>query len=621
MADTVIVQVDLPDVGVYEPNTEVGTVYEVAINGQGYMLAERPSAGEMAWEAGSIPLIPDRLATSETPFSEAVNRYTFYGAAEFVGGAGEKYGNRSETDPKKFYDGSAIDPFTYGNLSLGRAGIQERAIGWPIGRFGWIPGQLFVSSAGNRLDVYNSGADTWSQVTLTDPGAVSIQDITSDGTYVYVATSSGILRLTGPSNPGANWSTAGSRNCMYAAGRLVSTKNSGRTLITINTGTGLEEYDLITFSQGDITLGGVVGGYFYFIHSGGTNGAAATLYAWQLGLNESGQAYTPFEVWKFPDGAAHLNVQAAAGSVWVAASEQDGANVVLYRCVPTQGGAVTVIRTAETDQGDEAGTDYAPVVEHEGKVLVGWPDARVLGVGLEYGGYADWTGELTLAGKVVDIIGFEGELWASTSDGNVYRVEGLAGVGWISTPIYDGESTLDKVFADVTVACEPIGAGETIAVEYSIDQGASFQQLGTVSTPGTTRYTFPLGVTGQSIQLRATLTGTVSSPVLTYVGVRLHPAGLADEVLVLPIQLTDRLEGLNGQRLPVKPGWSATQRRFLQSLAGKQVTVQDIDWPWTNVAEVFEVQDVRVKSSWLQRQSRPEIQYVVTVTLRKPVTA
>src|SRR5210317_2021308 len=110
--------VDLPEVTDADINREVGSIYEVGINGSGYMLDDSPE--EQGYEGGAVPLLPDRLATTETPLSESINRYQFYDQSLFEGGQGQKVANRLDDDPRKYNEGLSIDPFTEaGTVRLG----------------------------------------------------------------------------------------------------------------------------------------------------------------------------------------------------------------------------------------------------------------------------------------------------------------------------------------------------------------------------------------------------------------------------------------------------------------------------------------------------------------------
>jgi len=106
---------DLTDVSSYDVETEVGSIWEVAINGQGYRLADTP---ERPYRRSTGQLQVPRLATGDTPFSEAIERYTFVGSGDWSLGAGQKVGNRAGSDACAFWYSQSVNPFEPGEVSL-----------------------------------------------------------------------------------------------------------------------------------------------------------------------------------------------------------------------------------------------------------------------------------------------------------------------------------------------------------------------------------------------------------------------------------------------------------------------------------------------------------------------
>ena len=84
--DVLTLDVEYVDVHAFADNTAVGHRYQVGINGVGYMLADHPEKGD-EYRRQVIPLDPQRLATSDTPFSEAIERYSFAAADTWESGS------------------------------------------------------------------------------------------------------------------------------------------------------------------------------------------------------------------------------------------------------------------------------------------------------------------------------------------------------------------------------------------------------------------------------------------------------------------------------------------------------------------------------------------------------
>lgn len=618
--DTVTIQVDLPGVADYEPNPNVGNIYEIAINGVGYMLDNDPQ--DPSYERGSVPLLPERLATSETPFSENINRYTFYAQSLFEGGEGQDYGNRDDSDPRKYADGSKVDPFDEeGTIRIGPA-VSELydTSGYSSPRMVLVGGTLYVQVGDDDL-AYNSGGGWATLSGITDPGAITITDLTSDGNQWYAATGGSVVRGT-TSNPAGAWSSQDAEQVQWAAGRIMAAVK-GASSTTPNIFTSLNDSGAEENTGGHLALpdghtvelGGATQGFYYFAGYSGTTGA---IYAWQLGLNDSGAFHTPFEAWRLPEGSTLVDVSTGGGSVWIQVAETGDNDRVMYRGIPNERGHLQIVRVSDVPAG---GSNPSVGFEWDHKMMFLWPTRSIAAVGLKYGGLAKFSDDIG-SGNLVDMEIWQGKLHVSDSAGKVWVLDGVATSGWFTTPIFDGDSNLDKVWDDVTVACEPLSAGESIKVEYSTDHGNSFNEIGTVNTPGATRYIFDLGVTAQALQLRVTLQGPgTSTPVLSVVSARLHPLGLVDGAITLPVLTGDEIEGLNGQILPEsKRGRGATMARELEALAGQRVLFQDVDWKYLQLTEIYEVLSVRTRAVWLRQKNAPKLQSVTYVTMQRKVT-
>ena len=616
-ADTVTIFIDLADLGDFTPNPDVGTIYEVAINGDGLMLAEDPDQG-IVYSRGQVPLFPERLATTDTPFSQAINRYTFYSLSQFDGGEGETFMSRPDTDTKKYRRGSAINPFDDGVLSLGPSAASEHDTAFAGARMTVVGSTLYVVAAADELDYCTAGGGWNTLASITDTtGAVTITGLTSDGNRWYAATGRSIIRGT-TTDPGADWSTVDAVDVVWAAGRIMAAVKGGSSttpniLMPINdSGTDESSGGLIIFpEEQEILLGGVAQGVFFFGVKAGTDSA---IYGWRLGLQEGGAYFTPVEAFPLPDGADLVSVDARAGSVWFTVVEIDG-TMVLYRGVPSNQDGLQVVRVAELEgHGSQA---FSSVVEYDNKVVIPW--ATQLGaVGLESGGFARWTD--ALAEEVNGVAVWDGTVVAVDTTGEVWRFDdGFAEAGYVTSPVMDGASTLDKIWDSVSVVCEPISANEAIQIQYSVDGGESWNTVGTVSSAGVARREFDIGIQSPTLALRANLTGPgTTTPSLISLSAQVHPLGITDRMVVLPVRCADTVRGLEGQIIDgTGRGYGARLARRLEGYAGQRVQFQDIDWPEVGLTEVYEVMQAETSSMWVQNNGSPQLTSVVTLTMRK----
>ena len=97
------------------------------------------------------------------------------------------------------------------------------------------------------------------------------------------------------------------------------------------------------------------------------------------------------------------------------------------------------------------------------------------------------------------------------------------------------------------------------------------------------------------------------------------PLTIADEVVELPLDLGPNRVGLNGRSLPGSSSPMALLRS-LQALTGQRVKFQDVDWPTTRTAGVWEVTGVQGSSSGSfsrHKGGRVEHDAVAVVSLRR----
>jgi len=80
--------------------------------------------------------------------------------------------------------------------------------------------------------------------------------------------------------------------------------------------------------------------------------------------------------------------------------------------------------------------------------------------------------------------------------------------GYIESPWFDAsQSEVDKLALKLKVEVEDAGSNETVVVQYAIDYSDSYTSMGTITSDGTTTYTFGsnVGTTFRSIKFKLTL--------------------------------------------------------------------------------------------------------------------
>jgi len=628
--DVLTLDVEYVDVHAFPDETAVGHLYQIGLNGTGYMLADNPDKG-LEYRRMVIPLDPQRLATSDTPFSEAIERYSFAAADTWDTGAGQKYLHRGSSTASAYWESTGLDPFTDpGRIKLLPSTVQEVSSSYSNLRCVVVGDVLYVQTANTTLTYVNDPAGSEQTVSV---GGGTVKDLTSDGQYWYACDGADIRRGT-TSTPGGAWSTQDAHEVQWAAGRIcaaVAASGSTPNRFTTLNDSGTEEKTSghFTLPEGStITLGGSAAGHFYF---GGFAGSKGSIYAWRLGVDESGDFYAPFEALEMPAGLIPTAVATAGGYVWVRAYRPEGSSkgqALILQCVPDQSGALVATTVTEVAPiGTAADHQVGDFAAHENLILFSWKtmdtQAGVGTVSLTTGGWAKWY-KAGADGDVASVDVWQGLPVMAVRGSGVWRTHGTNYVtaGELKTSFFDGASGLFKVWDDVTMTMDPLGSGESISVAVTTDSGATYSALtgGTVSEQMKT-HTVSVGKQSKELGLKLTFAGSGTGDcALTFLSARYHPLGLSDTIVQVPIDCGDQLKGMNGAPLAENgEGAGVLRARALQNLVQTRVRYQDIDWHVTGATEVFEVESCDVSAVTLYDPSRSgsAVRMVAKVTLRK----
>jgi hypothetical protein len=625
--DTITITVDAPGVADIPPLDSVGYIYEIGINGVGYMLDDNPQDPESLPDVVVPSLDAPRLATTDTPFSQAVERYTFETFHDWTGGAGQLHLNRAEASTSRaFYDSEGVDPFTLkSKLGLLPATTLSLAETYAGLRVVVVGDDAYALTAADELTRLIGSTAVWdTPFTITDGDAVAVSDLASDGQYWYAATGEGIIRGT-TSNPAANWSTQVATSCRWAAGRIcaaVIASGSTPNRFTTLDETGAEELagGHHTLDAGHtVVLGGAAAGHFYY---GSYVGDRGTIWAWQLGVDSEGAFHAPFVAWDMPQGLIPVTVSTAGGEVWVRAYKAEGPSsgeVSIYRGVP--GAALTPFKVADLGSIDREGdfTEIGDMVVFSYEDTAG--DAALGGIWLPTGGYARWLLAHD-AGTIRTVTEWQGrEMFTVAGVGVFVRsLTTYEEAGWVKTSIVDGASLLTKVLDTLTIEAVALQTDQEVEVDYTTD-ASTYVSAGSLVTSGAQSVSLAVGVRtkswGAQIHLRGD--GTNRTEVVAVSG-KYHPLGIRDQVIVLPVKAFDELTGLNGHPLPENaPGRGVEIYRTLLSFGQSRVLFQDADYHITGLADVWEVVSVRAnrRAIFDPTQGHNVLSAVVELTLRK----
>jgi len=618
---------DLPTVSDFPDNLSVGKTYEVGINGVGYMLFDNFPDGieENKWSRFTRPLEAQRLATGETPFSQAIENYSFAAWSSLRGGAGVRY-RRSDGPDHSFWDSGNVDPFTDPfHVSLLKK--TRLSLATPVsGKAAALGTGIYLTTDADEVTHLDTHGGT--ETAFTIAAATTLTDMCADGEYWYACDGASIFRNNTAADPGAAWATDNAQVIDFAGQRIcagVATGSLPNRFTTLNSA-GAEEvaggritlsatWSITNFSDGN--------GYVYFGARDNTN--RGYVYKWQIG-----SADVPTIAAELPLGVQTTRVLAYQGQVIVMATSNNKG--LVYRCPIDSSGNITPFLVAEIGEAGTA-TDYGrgALGANDRFVFFGWVkmDGTNTGVGcldLSTDGYSKyWISNDT--GDVTDVVLWDdpqGTAFVVDSSG-LYSVnpEEYWATGWVKTEFIDAESGIGKIFDSVSIRTRPLNASQTITVSTSLnDNDASYNIItpsftGAGSIGGELTINKLTKILGLKIELAGPGTST---PLLSLVQLRFHPVGLADEILVLPINCGDTVEDLNGKPVPDSgKGLGAVRARTLKNLVQTRVRVQDVDWPWIGVADIYEVLQVQTsKVSVKDRHSgKIGLHMVCIMTLRR----
>jgi hypothetical protein len=595
-----------------EPNTDVGSIFEIAINGVGYRLADSP---ERPYRRSTGQLQAPRLATGDTPFSEAIERYSFVSSSDWTAGAGQQLGSRTASNPSGYWASENVNPFEPGEVSLLPATSELVASAASTVGAVVASGHLFCATASNVLSRLTAPDDATPD-TMTFTGD-TLGGLASDGTYWYAFnTDEEIFRGTG-TTIGSAWATLTAQTSEikfieWCSDRLavVYVNATGQHVVSTLGPDGAEEVAAGRFKYTNATVDAVCAGDGYMWYA--VNRTDRTvIYAWQLGSTDAA-----FIALDMPYGEAVTDMFFYLGNVMIRT-----ASGTIYRAVQVSG-ELTPERVVQ-------GAGVGPFAGLDRFVLFGWDgmsDDGRSGVGaidLSTGGWCRWLRAAadTDTGALTSLFVWQGKAgFVVDGSGAMFPSSTLEASGYVTSSVTDLASGLTKVLDQISVGIAPLPANSGVQVAVSFDGGVSFESVGSVSVSGVMEGEWALGFQGASVATKVTLTATgATSPALSMVQVKLHPLSVVDSVVELPISCSDRMSGQNGVEIADSVG-GMQRARTLESLVGTRVLLQDVDWPQTGVAEVWEMVSAEYSSVGIYERregARQEAQAVCVCTLRR----
>jgi hypothetical protein len=635
--------------GQFKPLEGVGSRYDVAINRVGLQLFNGGDQyRDLMPRRVMLPMEPERFASGDTPFSDAVNRYSFTGWSDLSGGAGQAMRDRPSSDPTRYHHSQGINPFaTPGEISL--LPETEKAAD--------LDGKPRLYQAGGKL--YGVDVDSDEILVWTDPdtapvsvtGPTGIIDVASDGYLLYVATTGGIYR--GDDTGFSLWSDKVVGHLSWCYQRIVvSMPHASATTNNSFWSLGPDGlFDTPGAAPGDDSLalpwlvlpdtweirdavGG--GGYVWFPAAADSK---STVYRWKPDSND-----VPQPAWELPANELATAVIHYQGQVLVRAAvvhDEEGITpdlavaARLYRCVLDQSAALVpflLVQIKEDDPNNGAGAFYAG-----GRfVFFGWSamsdDETRSGLGMIDLATSGWCrslitppGDGVVKGTVAGAREWRGHLWFAVDGQGVWRTtENRVADGYMETDTVDKGSTLMKFISTIRCVFDPLPTGGRVAVEGSYDRGETWVDFGWErTTAGSQELVVQLNRSVRMFSLRVWLergTDITRGPKVTITQLQAHQASLVDEMIEWPVDCADVTFSPSGARSDEGQGTGSRRARWLESLAQAEVAVQDVDYPHTAEVGTFQVvgTETRFVARYNEAHGKNEVAQVCVVSLRRP---
>jgi len=337
--------------GISSTSDLVPNVFPVAVDGRPYMIDQKSGKFQRGYEQR----VRDSTDDSTTPGEGAINPGGLWrrGQDSWHAGAGQTYADMNDSAPYRFYKSKGINPWTKGQLSL----LNTTALRTQSTFSGTnlpmveVNGYLYVGD-GNTLKYTQdpfASSPTWTSVTSGAPAATAINDITTDGTQIYVSyVNEGILKTTiGGASLTDHYATSGTYNYTklgFAKGFVLGFHNdSANSHIHLVPFTASTSHGTATATLRDpnFVCAGFAGGQSH-IYVAGRSTDSGVVY--RLGIKADGTVDVAIVALELPIGEYPTSIYGYLGSILIGtnkgvryASADNNGNLVAGSLIPTTG--------------------------------------------------------------------------------------------------------------------------------------------------------------------------------------------------------------------------------------------------------------------------------------------
>ena len=580
--------------------TLVPSLYPVAINGRPYMVDQKSGRFQRGFEQR----VRDSQDISTAPGEAAINPGGLWrrGQDSWHLGAGQEYSDAAGSVDFRFYRSKGINPWEKGHIRLLNAtalitgsGAPTTATNLPMVE---VNGYLYVGDGQVLKYTQNPFATTPTWTTVTGGATAAINDIATDGVYVYIAYQNNSIHRTTiagssmakhyPDNSNIDYTKLG-----FAKGFMLAfhqdTANSHIHLVPFTAGN--KGTPVATIRYKEFVCTGIVGGQ-NFIYVSGYNTDVGLVYRMSM-KNDGTIDSAPVVALELPTGEYPTSLHAYLGFVLL--------------------GTNRGVRFCTTDnQGNLSAGQLIPT---SNPVLCFTAEDRFVWFGYSnYDGTDGGLGRLDLSvftapntpAYATDLMyGSAANIKSVTSmndaDGVPRRIFAVAGIGVVrenaASLVAEGTMELGtyrwgipdrKFVAKVDVRSEPLKGSVTA---YLSNDNEDYDNLGEWDDDGGTEFTYN-GSDNRAIEAKFKLEltrGAVVSegPIVTRWMARAYAAPFRSQVFVVPVILHNKIKVRNkdifldvSEEQDILDDLIANPRIVVLQIGEKRhsVIVEDVEW-------------------------------------------
>jgi hypothetical protein len=523
--------------------------YDVMIDGVGFMIDPE------TYRAGPATSFAPKTRTGDAGFGDLLNT-SAWAQSDYGGGFGYPEWDAQHQD--RFADGTGID-VSHDDLRLGRdlsalsGGVGNPILGVDLWRFAQYHGYLYAITTNDDKVYRTTDGVTWSlyadiSTDVAGSVATSLRSIWVSGAHLYIGSGSsgqiyetdgaGAWNISYPGVPdGASgyWGSAvtfglqtdyGSGGGSPAAWAIAGVRYTGGSTYAVDAGSCLftgfggvsfpyERIEAIAVFGGttyvatvsDTLVGGSIEGALYRVAGGSNATLIHTFYD---------NAITSFQTY----GGKLLAGSRVNGVIW--AVDTSGVDILFTMPELAQSGTPPTYSYPIRGMAIDNDRLYVPFNDAAGRMSLyqfdgtGWCRFAAAPAGAAY--------------EPRTVVSFHDALLVGTTNGTYRAPRQYAASGTLITSWFDADlSGIDKAPASLTFTFAPLVSGQSLTIDYALDDAATWTSGGTANTVGATelQLAFPSGLTCNRIRFRFTLTGPASATTT----IKLRSSVLAYQIL------------------------------------------------------------------------------------------